>query len=166
MKDLCLQLFPYQLLQPEKDVLVELGVLTHSPGEHEQDADALLQLAHVRGNAACQFRTCKRERLSWELLMVLGLSASPLKAKKPKSVKQLVQIKPKETVHFLTEDASAAMTSSLEGLCPTELSQSKHFCLKLSLVRRAVIQRDITKQWGCYNKHGMWSLCLWNYCAG
>lgn len=61
MKDLCLQLFPYQLLQPEKDVLVELGVLTHSPGEHEQDADALLQLAHVRGNAACQFRACKRE---------------------------------------------------------------------------------------------------------
>lgn len=45
--------------------------------------------------------------------MVLGLSASPLKAKKPKSVKHLVQIKPKEAVHFLTEGASAAMTPPL-----------------------------------------------------
>lgn len=43
---------------------MELGILTHSPGEHEQDADALLQLTHVRGNAACQFRACKDEGLS------------------------------------------------------------------------------------------------------
>lgn len=51
---------------------MELGILTHSPGEHEQDADALLQLTHVRGNAACQFRACKDEGLSRGLLMVLG----------------------------------------------------------------------------------------------
>ena len=38
---------------------MELSIFINSPGEHEQDTNALLQLTQVRGNALYLFRSCK-----------------------------------------------------------------------------------------------------------
>jgi len=41
---------------------MELSIFVNSPGEREQDTDALLQLTQVRGNALRLFRSCKLKR--------------------------------------------------------------------------------------------------------